>query len=63
MKFKINDKFRINDVIGIVKYINKGMAWLAPAPGSQYPYLEGLVFVKLDREGRTPNGRKAIRIK
>lgn len=70
MKYHVGDKFIVNGVEGIVKYVNNGYAWLFPLQdqisfensfnGSQL--MSGLAFAKLDEKGRLSDGTRAFAV-
>lgn len=67
MKYELGDLFSVDGIIGEVAFINRGFAWLVPIAEKTSKngdvYLKGLVFAKIDKEGRTPNGSKASAVK
>lgn len=66
MEYKIGDQFLLGDMIVEVRYINNGMAWIAPiedsgeGPTKRY---SAVVFDVLDEEGLDRDGNQATFVK
>lgn len=63
MKYRIGDRFVLNEIEGIVAFVDsRGYAYLTPeedSPGERI--FKGLVFAILDKKGRDANGTRAVR--
>jgi hypothetical protein len=60
MRFNIDDKLIVGDILGTVAYTNNGFAWVVPSETAVESNLTfqgkklilGVVFAKLDENGR-----------